>query len=512
MSHPSLAGRAALAVLLLVGFYVLAFAIVAGLLYIPYAEVTYLHRVNARLTIFAVVGAGAILWAILPRIDRFQAPGPALTRDRQPRLFAVLDDVARSAEQDMPRDVYLVPDMNAWVAQRGGVMGFGSRRVMGLGLPLLETLTISQMRAVLAHEFGHYHGGDTALGPWIYKTRAAIGRTLEGLSRHTPILMKPFEWYGKAFLRITHAISRRQEFAADALAARVTGTTTAIDALKAVHGAGMAFDPYWHSEVVPAIQKGYRPPIAEGFRRFVEAPIIANNVATALDQEIAQGKVDPYDTHPPLRERIAALQAGSVITKSTAEDRTAAISLLEDVSSLELALLDGMVQDEYRGQLAPLPWEEAGNLLWIPVWREQARAHSERLEGVTPDELPSLATDRGGAAVRLGLVGDRGATDETIEREMAHVLGAAIAVVLHDRGFAVRALPGHAVTLERDDLSLSPFSALGDLVAGTLTADAWRALCGRAGIGSVDLGAALGAAERRAEAESAPKRQPRKWH
>ena len=99
MAHPSLAGRATLAVLLLVGFYVLAFAIIAGLLYIPYAEVTYLHRIDARLTIFAVVGAGAILWGILPRIDKFLPPGPALTREQQPRLFETLDDVARAAEQ-----------------------------------------------------------------------------------------------------------------------------------------------------------------------------------------------------------------------------------------------------------------------------------------------------------------------------------------------------------------------------------------------------------------------------
>jgi Zn-dependent protease with chaperone function len=57
--------------------------------------------------------------------------------------------------------------------------------VMGLGLPLLQTLTVSQFRAVMAHEFGHYYGGDTKLGPWVYKTRAAIVRTLLGISQHS---------------------------------------------------------------------------------------------------------------------------------------------------------------------------------------------------------------------------------------------------------------------------------------------------------------------------------------
>jgi len=71
--------------------------------------------------------------------------------------------------------------MNAWVAHRGGLMGLGARGIMGLGLPLLQTLTVSELRAVLAHEFGHYHGGDTKLGRFVYGTRTAIGRTLENL-------------------------------------------------------------------------------------------------------------------------------------------------------------------------------------------------------------------------------------------------------------------------------------------------------------------------------------------
>ena len=490
MSRPSLAGRATLAVLLFIGFYALALGMAGALLYIPYAEVTYLHRINGRITIFAIVGAGAILWAIIPRIDRFHAPGPSLTRKDQPRLFTTLDDVARLAEQEMPPEVYLVAEMNAWVAQRGGIMGFGSRRVMGLGLPLMQTLSVSQMRAVLAHEFGHYHGGDTALGPWIYKTRAAIFRTVHGVS-HSTLLSKPFEWYGKAFLRITHAISRRQEYAADALAARISGTTTAIEALKAVHGAGMAFEPYWHSEVVPAIQKGFRPPLAEGFRQFVAAPPIASNVVQAIEKEIAEGKVDPYDTHPPLRDRIAALEAERPVSHR-GDDRAPAISLLDNVSALEQALLDEMVIDDYRGKLAPLAWEEAGERIWVPLWHEQARANGEVLEGITPDMLPKFAEDLGGLAVRLKLVDDRGEADDAVTRHSAHVLGTALAVALSDRGFAVRALPGHPVFFDRDGLSITPFQALGDLADGTLSAESWRSQIERAGIAAIDLGNSRG--------------------
>jgi Zn-dependent protease with chaperone function len=100
-------------------------------------------------------------------------------------------------------------------------MGVRSRRVMAVGLPLMQALTVDQLRAVLAHEFGHYYGGDTGLGPWIQKTRMGILRTIESLGERW--IRLPFILYAKLFFRITNAVSRQQEFAADALAARVVG-------------------------------------------------------------------------------------------------------------------------------------------------------------------------------------------------------------------------------------------------------------------------------------------------
>ena len=79
-----------------------------------------------------------------------------------------------------------------------------------------------ELRSVIGHEFGHYVSGDVKLGPWIYKTRATIGRTLHGVSGNW-ILHKIFNWYARIFMRMTTQISREQEFVADATAARVAG-------------------------------------------------------------------------------------------------------------------------------------------------------------------------------------------------------------------------------------------------------------------------------------------------
>src|SRR5512136_828493 len=93
ISSPSMALRALLAVVLMLGFYLLALAISLGLLWIPYAEVVYAHRLHLKLAVVCGLGALAILWSVLPRIDKFEAPGPQLARDQHSRLVQEIEGV-----------------------------------------------------------------------------------------------------------------------------------------------------------------------------------------------------------------------------------------------------------------------------------------------------------------------------------------------------------------------------------------------------------------------------------
>ena len=146
----------------------LALGLAGALLWVPYAVFNYAGRIPVKLALGCLAGAAIILWSVMPRPDRFEAPGPELEPAKHPKLFQMIRGVASATKQEMPAEVYLVGDMNAWVAHRGGLMGLGARGIMGLGLPLLQTLSVSELRAVLAHEFGHYHGGDTKLGRFVY--------------------------------------------------------------------------------------------------------------------------------------------------------------------------------------------------------------------------------------------------------------------------------------------------------------------------------------------------------
>ena len=142
----------------------------------------------------------------------------------------------------MPHDVYVVADVNAAVDHVGGWMGIGSRPVMMLGLPLIAVLTVSELRGVIAHEFGHYVGGETRLSSVIYRTREGIGRTihtLEGSVHWTTQGMRfPFIWYAEMYMRLTQAQSRQHELEADRVAAGIAGGTSMESALVTIHVGG----------------------------------------------------------------------------------------------------------------------------------------------------------------------------------------------------------------------------------------------------------------------------------
>jgi heat shock protein HtpX len=484
--QPSMTGRALMAVGLMIGFYVLAIGIAFGLLWIPYAEFVYAGRLHLKLAFGCVVAGLAILWSVIPRRDKFVPPGPRLEPAKHPRLFRELNSIAVATGQTMPQDVYLVSDVNAWVSERGGTMGFGSDRIMGLGLPLMRVLKVSELRAVLAHEFGHFHGGDTKLGPWIYKTRSAIGRTLASLGSDSWI-QKPFLWYGNLFLRITHAVSRQQEYAADALAARVAGARSLMTGLRTIHGAAMAHNAFWSGEVVPLLEAGYHPPMADGFARFLSAQNVAVSVEKSIDQELKEGQGNPYDTHPPLRLRLAALE--EFPAGQTREDEPAAITLLDNLKTLERDLLVALAGADLAGKLKNLDWNDAGAKVYLPLWARQVKAYAPVLAGLTPERLPAMAKDPSPFRTHAQKLAERQLSDEELVNLAGGVIGCTLAVALAERGCAMTCDVGMPICFQAGEFQIQPFSVVPALREGKLTAESWQAQCAASGILSQDLGA-----------------------
>lgn len=495
----SLAARAVLAVVLMVGFYVLAIGLALGLFAIPVLEVKLAHRIHPKLAIACVIGGLGILISVVPRPDSFEPPGPRLTRKRHPRLFEVLERLAAEVREPMPAEVYLVPDVNAFVTSRGGLMGFGSRRVMGVGLPLMQLLTVEEMKGVLAHELGHFKGGDVALGPWIYKTRGAIGRTIETFGES--VLQYPFKAYGYMFLAITSAVSRRQELNADALAASVVGPRAFAEGLKKSHGGAPAFDAFMNLEYLPALSSGFRPPLAAGFGMFLRADAVSKAVNEGVRSELRQGKGSIYDTHPPLKERLASLEAAPPREKGPRSP--AAVTLLDDVEDLEQELLSMLFGAKAR-TLSAVAWVELGDKALVPRWREGLQEAGKKLAGVTPATLPDRLERLQDLVERKQDGGPPLGREEARERAQG-VISTALAVALADKGWRISAAPGEPVLARQGERTLEPGKLVEQLVKGELAPDAWRRTWAEVGLEHVELVAAGAAA-----AEVAPEKEKKK--
>jgi heat shock protein HtpX len=506
MSFPAVAIRprrsmmlfAVLAILMVIASYVFVLLLAALCIFLPYELIASESggTQSLLLFLFGIVIAGGLLWSLVPRPDKFTAPGPRLEREQHPLLFAELEKIAASLNEPMPREVYLIGDVNAWVADRGGILGFGSRRVMGLGLPLMSILTVSQCRAVLAHEFAHYYGGDTSLGPWVYKTKMAMIRTFQTmgslgrLARNAilaimhVVVSTILKWYFLVFLRAINLVSRRQEFRADELACLVAGPKPLIAGLRTIHAASPAWQPYWVTEVSPVLSSGRIPPLGEGFARFLSAPAVAQQVQTIVEKELREGKASPYDTHPPLRERIAA--AEQLPPSELEEDTRPASSLLGSTDTLDLNFLSasnpGLSTDKLRG----VAWDVVPSEVTLPAWRNTVAECGPAFQGITAetlaDAIPRLVEL--GATLRdpKGML----LTPEQRGQRAARALAAGLALLMLEHGWELHCSPG-VFHLQLGQRTINPFFIVDQIVQGKITRASWPQKCQELGLPSSPL-------------------------
>ena len=482
----ALSRGAVMAVVLMIGYCALVSVLVVGLLWMAYADTVRPDAAPGRILLW-VVATALVLWMVLPQADGFDPLGARILPEDEPALFAVIERVARQTGQPMPAEVYLVNDVGASAAWRGGIAGFGSRRVLLLGLPLMDAVSVQELEGILAHEFGHCQGGTVVLGPWILRTRTAIASSMP-LQRSAAASV--FAWFGSLFLRATRDVSRRQELVADEVAVRLAGSATMISALRTVHTRSMAYRTYMQQELQPVLELGYLPPVGAGFRRFLDAPGTSAYVGAVLQYEEALGEPDPLDAHPSLKDRITALEH---LPQQSAGDTRRASSLLSDVIRWEHFIF-GAIDSSGSWGLQPLEWDQVADAVYLPLWRARADSHGHLLRGDTIGTLPTTSDHFVALGAKIPGRGKDASNERACLDRAGHLILAAIAVRLAEDGWSVTALPGDETILRRNGHELRPYSELRAVLDGRVPASRWRERCAELGISSVPLWGAAGSA------------------
>ncbi|MEU9046901.1 MULTISPECIES: M48 family metalloprotease [unclassified Kitasatospora] len=345
--------RAVTAVALLAGFYLLALGIVAGLLTLDIALFQASGHLNPGLIkiwgVTAVIGYPVLRVVFLTRrrTDDGELPGVRLTREQQPAVWGMVDRIAERTGVRGPAEIRLVPEVNAGVLEETKLLGLvPGKRHLVIGAPLLMGLTEGELESVLAHEFGHYSNRDVRLAAVTVAGRRAVLHTIGGLHQRADLhqaeeaaklaaksekrlakgrkpageeagggvdraLAKLFTLYAKLYFRVSEAVGRRQEYAADLVAARLAGRDATASALRKMPVLDSAQDFYLGRYATIGWDAGLLPPPGQvygGLLHLLSDPKRRQELAEyAL--ELPEHEPDPYDSHPPIDRRVAAIEA-----------------------------------------------------------------------------------------------------------------------------------------------------------------------------------------------------------
>jgi len=262
-----------------------------------------------------IIPMAVFLWVVVRSMWVRIAPpeGTLLKRKEVPQLFKVVDDLRRRLRAPGFHRILITDEFNAAVMQvpRLGLFGW-YRNYLLIGLPLMKSLTSDQLKAVLAHEFGHLAGGHGRFSNWLYRLRMSWARLLDVLEeKHSSgsFLFRPFfRWFAPYFSAYSFPLARANEYEADAAAARLESPRALAEALTNVHIIGSYLDqrfwPQIHRQADEIPQPAFAPYAHLGDSLATE--LAETDASEWLENAMAlETGVD--DTHPSLADRLKAL-------------------------------------------------------------------------------------------------------------------------------------------------------------------------------------------------------------
>ncbi|MEV5508062.1 M48 family metalloprotease [Streptomyces orinoci] len=449
--------RALRAILLLAGFYLLALVILGALVGIDIAVWTRgVHLASIKLTVvLALLG-----FPILRGVFTFgtgggdTVPGLPVTEAGQPELWRTVRGLAEQSGTRAPDEILLTGEVNAAVAEDARLLGLvPGRRRLFLGVPLLAGLTEPQLHSVIAHELGHYGNSDTRLAGITRRGRDCVGRTVEAFKEREEqrigkersrqeqaaakalrkgrrprristknaglgyrLMARPFQVYARFYLRATSSVGRQQELAADLIAAKVAGRDATASALRRTAVLDAVQDFYLNSYATMGVSAGLLPPRGEvfgGLRHLLADPRRRMNLAE-LHTTLPPAEATPYDSHPPVAERVRLIEALPDDGR-TADGARPALALLRDTERV-LAEVESAVLTPEALALERVTWQELVHRAMYAQAQEAAQPLRSALAAAgmavdtapadsAPAELAALldAADAG----QLWLVADR---------------------------------------------------------------------------------------------------------
>lgn len=287
---------------------------------------------------FGRQAAGAV------RPARIDTDARLLRRERADALWALLDDVARRAAAPMPQHVIVGLEPEIFVTEVGVDTPDGrlEGRSLHLSLPLCRVLTTAELSAVIGHELAHFSGGDCRFTQRFYPlyrgTAAALAELGSGGGSRHDLTLQPavavLRYFVDVFGRAERGLSRARELAADRSGAALTSPPTMAAALMKVE----AFGPLWSEVPARATLMILGRHRCDNLVPLFLAAVRRHRERGELPAADSASTAHPMDTHPPVGERLEALEVEPAALRAAVlaePGAAAAIALIGDAEALE---------------------------------------------------------------------------------------------------------------------------------------------------------------------------------
>ncbi|HOX70124.1 M48 family metallopeptidase [Dokdonella sp.] len=394
------------------GYLLLMFVLMLLLLVASALSVIYFKALGMKLLLITAPFAWLVARSFWVRMNAPQ--GYVVDRRMAPALFERIRVLRKKLRAPRFHRVVITDDFNAAVVQipRLGPVGWHANYLL-VGMPLMKSVSPTQLDAILAHEFGHLAGGHARFGNWLYRLRRIWSQLLDELERRQSaglaLFRGFFTWYVPRFNAYSFPLARANEFEADAVAARVTSVNQLAEALTTTAVVGRYLGAkYWpgvYAKADTMPQPSFAPHAALG--EAVNRELDDRDVEIWMGEILAQ-PADSTDTHPGLADRLRAI-GGSACFKRPAEGSSADY-LLGPVREQVIRKLDGRwqfhVSEDWRRRYSEV-WEARNRLAaQRKLWNNASRSTDELIEYANLEELHGE-----GRAAAVALLGDRIAQD-----------------------------------------------------------------------------------------------------
>jgi Zn-dependent protease with chaperone function len=284
------------------------------------------------------------VWVSLIR-PRLEDPGVRLPVPDHPHFEAAMREVAERVGTRPVDEVFLTPATDAAVYERGAVaqrVSGRTQRCLILGVGLLDGMTQGQLKAVLAHEYGHFVNRDTAGGGLALAARRSMlhmGQSLAsgGVATWYNPTWLFVKYFHRIFLRVSLGASRLQEILADQWAVRAYGGANFAAGLAHTVATSVRFQKHADAALREVVDGELALPNL--YQVVLASPLAEAEVAEEVEKRM-KAEPSPYDSHPRPVDRITWTSEVSRTHGADPDDDSPAWALFADREALERRLTD----------------------------------------------------------------------------------------------------------------------------------------------------------------------------